>query len=86
MVTDGAGAGSEQVKSSLLNYLELQNTRSQQINQKLRILKAGGYHLTGVCLKVTDLRVFNIWKETDMELCHLPTKFRSMSWKAFEKL
>ncbi|WP_407500503.1 hypothetical protein [Elizabethkingia anophelis] len=39
MVTDGAGAGSEQVKSSLLNYLELQKYEEPTDKSKVKNFK-----------------------------------------------
>ncbi|HIB8181837.1 TPA: hypothetical protein ACWX1I_003250 [Elizabethkingia anophelis] len=41
MVTDGAGAGSEQVKSSLLNYLELK--KYEEPTDKSKIIKFKGW-------------------------------------------
>ncbi len=64
MVADGAGAGAEQVKSSLLNYLETKNMKNREIKPISKAIRDGRYILIIVCLKVINIQAFNIWKGT----------------------
>lgn len=64
MVTDGAGPGAEQVKSSLLNYLETKNMKNPEIKPISKAIRAGRYILITVCLTVINIPASNIWKGT----------------------